>query len=337
MPLKLSPRDYTIAWICPLELEQIPALLMLDELHESLQRQPAGDNNSYCLGHVGSHNVVIARLPRTSNSSAATLVTQLRRTFYNVKFGLLVGIGGGVPVTTDEGEIRLGDIVVSYPQGDLSGVVEYDHGKTRRDSFEHTGALAPPPIALLSAAQTASAMRKIKADEDPILTHLTRINVAKTSLRKYKFPGVERDMLYPAYVQHRDPTKLCHQCECGDALIPRPDDRLYEHSIIHWGPIGSGGKVMKDASKRDELAELGFLCFDTEAAGVATDFPCLVIRGISDYADSHKNDIWQGYAAAVAAAFAREVFEFLPCTTDEDEDEDWYVSQSFVYSNSVLG
>jgi nucleoside phosphorylase len=49
-----------------------------------------------------------------------------------------------------------------------------------------------------------------------------------------------------------------------------------------------------------------------EAAGLMNDFPCLVIRGICDYADSHKNKEWQGYAAAVAAAYAKELLLVVP-------------------------
>lgn len=65
---------------------------------------------------------------------------------------------------------------------------------------------------------------------------------------------------------------------------------------------------MKDGMTRDRLCEeLDVLCFEMEAAGLMPDFPCLVIRGICDYSDSHKNDKWQKYAAAVAAGFAREL------------------------------
>lgn len=41
-------------------------------------------------------------------------------------------------------------------------------------------------------------------------------------------------------------------------------------------------------------------------------FPCLVIRGICDYADSHKNKIWQPYAALTAAAYAQELLSVIP-------------------------
>lgn len=78
---------------------------------------------------------------------------------------------------------------------------------------------------------------------------------------------------------------------------------------MHRGTITSGELVLKDAKKRDDLAQgHGVLCFEMEAAGALTDFPCMVIRDISDYCDSHKNDQWHGYAAAVAAAYARQLF-----------------------------
>jgi hypothetical protein len=56
-----------------------------------------------------------------------------------------------------------------------------------------------------------------------------------------------------------------------------------------------------------------------EAAGLMNDFPCLVIRGICDYADSHKNDCWQRYAAAAAAACAKEILHIMPEVEVENE------------------
>jgi hypothetical protein len=65
---------------------------------------------------------------------------------------------------------------------------------------------------------------------------------------------------------------------------------------------------MKDALIRDKLtSQKDVLCFEMEAAGLMNHFPCLVLRGICDYADSHKNKAWQGYAAMVAAAYAKDL------------------------------
>ena len=73
---------------------------------------------------------------------------------------------------------------------------------------------------------------------------------------------------------------------------------------------------MRDAKERDRLAkEKGVLCFEMEAAGLKTDLGWLVIRGICDYADSHKNKDWQGYAALTAAAYAKELLSEAPPRT----------------------
>lgn len=64
---------------------------------------------------------------------------------------------------------------------------------------------------------------------------------------------------------------------------------------------------------RDCIAkELGVICFEMEAAGLMDILPCLPIRGICDYSDSHKAKEWQRYAAGTAAAYARELLEGIP-------------------------
>lgn len=74
---------------------------------------------------------------------------------------------------------------------------------------------------------------------------------------------------------------------------------------------------MKNAEERDIYArdpELNVLCFEMEAAGLMNHFPTLVIRGISDYSDSHKNNEWHRFAALAAAAYAREILHVLKPT-----------------------
>lgn len=78
--------------------------------------------------------------------------------------------------------------------------------------------------------------------------------------------------------------------------------------MIHYGLIASANQVMKDALIRDILvAEKDVLCFEMEAAGLMNHFPCVVIRGICDYSDSHKNKDWQRYAAMAAAAYTKDL------------------------------
>lgn len=79
--------------------------------------------------------------------------------------------------------------------------------------------------------------------------------------------------------------------------------------VVHHRTIATSEKVIKDSWLRDKLYKShGALCFKIEAAGVMNDFPFLIIRGISDYADSHENDGWQGYVSASAATYARQLF-----------------------------
>jgi nucleoside phosphorylase len=80
---------------------------------------------------------------------------------------------------------------------------------------------------------------------------------------------------------------------------------------------------MKNAYLRDRFAEEeGVLCFEMEAAGLMDTIPCLVVRGICDYSDTHKNDVWQGHAAAVAAAYAKELLEVVPATDIAEIEKD---------------
>lgn len=313
MRRRLSHDAYRVGWICPLEVEQIAAMEMLDEDHQALP-QPIGDTNIYNLGSINDHNVVIAGLPKAGNCPAATVVTQMRMTFPNLKYGLLVGIGGGVPIKTVHGMIRLGHVVVSEPTGVHSGAVQYDHGKAIAGKFERKGFLPSPPVPLLNAARELAVQRQ-RLDHDPVWESTQRIRVGRRALRRFKRPDTANDHLYPADYEHKQTNKSCEEAGCDPARrIERPiDDDEESFVVVHRGTIASGEKVIKDGNERDDLArQYGILCFEMEAAGVLTDFPCMVIRGISDYCDSHKNDMWHGYAAAAAAAYARQLFFHIP-------------------------
>jgi nucleoside phosphorylase len=127
---------------------------------------------------------------------------------------------------------------------------------------------------------------------------------------KYSYPGMEHDQLFEATYNHKD-GNTCRQCDHSKVV-----DRHLRKSVaprIHYGTIGSSNVVIKDGNTREQLKEeLGILCVEMEAAGLMDEFSCLVIRGICDYADSHKNKRWQPYAAATAAAYAKEILSIIP-------------------------
>ena len=273
-----SHDDYTVAWICPLEVEQIPAMMMLDNEHERLP-QPPNDHNVYTLGSINGHNVVIAGLHYPGNNPAAVVVTQMRNTFQQLRFGVLVGIGGGVPKTTERGNIHLGHVVVSKPMGEHSGVVQYDHGRAEVGHFQRTGYLAPPPLVLLNATRQMD-VRRTMTREDPLLHHIARIDTAVPGLRKYRYPGVDKDHLYRADYVHREPSVPCQRCGCDSKQIVdrHGEDRddngdsdvedQRQQLVVHRRTIAAGELVIKNGLLRDDLArQYNILCLETGAAG----------------------------------------------------------------------
>lgn len=130
--------------MCALPIELTAARAILDEEHEPLN-QDSNDTNLYTLGRICEHNVVIACLPvgQIGTSSTVALAIQMKSAFQAIRFGLMVGIGGGVP--SDEADIRLGDIVVSQPQRGHGGVVPFDFGRVMPDKFDRNGFLNMPP------------------------------------------------------------------------------------------------------------------------------------------------------------------------------------------------
>jgi hypothetical protein len=127
---KLAHGDYTIGWICAISMERVAAQTFLDEKHEGPENISTYDNNSYQLGRIGNRNVVIAILPdgEHGTSSATSAARDMLHSFPNIRIGLMVGISGGGPSLSHD--IRLGDIVVSFPRDGKGGVFQYDFGKT---------------------------------------------------------------------------------------------------------------------------------------------------------------------------------------------------------------
>ncbi|KAL1597680.1 hypothetical protein SLS59_007378 [Nothophoma quercina] len=307
MARPLRRDDYTVGWVCALPIELAAAQEMLDEEHPDLERDPAdNDENLYALGSISGHNVAIVCLPagQIGNNPAAAVATQMRATFKKIRFGLMVGIGGGVP--SAEADVRLGDVVVSQPHGTFTGVVQYDMGNTTPSGFERTGSLNSPPQVLLGA------VAKVRANElrgrSKLCEHIAKLETVNKFQRNKAGP----DILFEAAYEHEGGS-TCNKCSSDRCELRESRDREGE-VVTHYGTIASGNQVIKDAAVRDKLsAELGgVLCFEMEAAGLMNSFPCLVVRGICDYADSHKNKQWQPYAAAAAAACAKELLLVIP-------------------------
>ncbi|BAE57784.1 unnamed protein product [Aspergillus oryzae RIB40] len=286
------------------------AKAMLDTLHHLLP-QAENDYNSYTLGSIHGHNIVVACLPSGvyGTIAASTVISQLCSTFPKIQFGLMVGIGGGVPSTG--ADIRLGDVVVSKPTPTSCGVIQYDYGKfTHNGRFQRTGSLNKPPRVLLTAISQMQSDNMM--GNRPVHGIISRA-LLKNQAMQEQFSRPQEDLLFHAQYNHQPGALDCSNCDRGKVLARalRPIDDPY----IHYGLIASGDQVIKDATTRDTIAQesgMGVLCFEMEAAGLMDQLPSLVIRGICDYCDSHKNKSWQGYAAIVAAAYAKVLLSVVP-------------------------
>lgn len=315
--------EYRIGIICALPKELKAVNAILDERHEPLKSKDGTDQNSYVLGRIGRHNVVAAGLPAGvyGTTSAASVAKDMLRTFRWLRFGLLVGIAGGIPDIQAKRDIRLGDVVVSQPVGTHGGVVQYDLGKLLGDGrFERKGTSNKPPQTLLTALTNLQANLH---NDELINQYLKEINQKYPILegKGYTYQGTQQDVLHctrcdPSHwwwmlwllIVWLWPLWRCERCEEGKITRPL---RRSTTPVVHYGTIASGNTLLKNATKRDQLArDLGALCVEMEAAGL-DDYPCLVIRGICDYSDTYKNDIWQEYAALTAAAFTKMLLEYV--------------------------
>lgn len=307
-----SVEEYHIGWICALPEEFAAAQGMLDEEYDPIGDQDLQDDNNYVLGRVHKHNVVLVCLPAgvMGNNPAAAVAKDLVRTFPAIRFGLMVGIGGGIPNLSKKIDIRLGDVVVSQPDNTWGGVVQYDKGKRlSKDDFKLKGHLNKPPNVLLAALQTLKATHDRK--DSFMSEHIATMLEDNPKMRKtgYEFPGADCDNLHCDICAKPIGASSQGDNGCGHQ---RRDVREDDTPHIHYGIIASGNSVIKDVKERQRLQDqFEALCVEMEAAGLLDVFPCLVIRGICDYADSYKNDEWHKYAAVTAAAFAKELLSYV--------------------------
>jgi len=135
----------------------------------------------------------------------------------------------------------------------------------------------------------------------------------------YDDPGPICDRLYQDGYEHEG-TEFddCKECCDADYTISRSErgqsaHRPRDEPRVHFGNIASSNQLQISASERSRIQkEHDVICFEMEAAGVMQEYPCVVVRGICDYSDSHKNKGWQNYAAATAAACAKGLLSKIP-------------------------
>ncbi|KAF5635799.1 hypothetical protein F52700_5111 [Fusarium sp. NRRL 52700] len=332
IPKRPEKRDeFEVAIICALTLEADAVIALFDHHWEGdgiSYGKARGDPNAYSIGVIGQHNVVLAHLPGMGKVSAGNIAAFCRMSFPNIKLALLVGICGGAPYCNKgKSQIRLGDVVIS------TGVVQYDFGRRFPDKFEIKDSLNDVPGRpnleirnLLSKMMTARESERLKEESWKYLNEL-----CQDAKRPTNFPGRSKDLLFPADYRHKhqdslacttcaschhdsDPvcdialTSSCEEMGCDTSQCLQRDNRQGErlHPLVHFGAFATGDTVMKSAKDRDHITKnTHAVGFEMESVGVWEVFPCVVIKSVCDYADSHKSKDWQPYAAACAASYAK--------------------------------
>ncbi|KAF4843252.1 hypothetical protein CGCSCA4_v008022 [Colletotrichum siamense] len=324
----------TIAVLCALPLESDAVEGQLDEYYQTGSlptKKVAGDINTYSRGRISGHQVVLVHLAGMGKSNAAIAAANCKASFPEINLALVVGICGGIPsyIGEDQREIVLGDVVVS------EGLVPFDYGRQYPNKFAMkdnlVDILGKPPPAIRSL------LHKLKGQNGRnYLTQRTCQYLGKVShdLQRYAvYPGVDEDKLYEETYRHKHRSasscRICTDdndsvCETARSLscetLQCSNDRLVHRTrlvqqgglgpAIHFGLMASGDQVMKSGQHRNDIAERhNVIAFEMEGAGVWDTFSCIVIKGVCDYADSHKNKKWQRYAAATAAACMKALLD----------------------------
>ncbi|KAM3497874.1 hypothetical protein MY10362_008786 [Beauveria mimosiformis] len=301
----LDPALYTLAWIAPVDIEARAALALFDKIHEGHFGVARGHDHVYHAGEIAGYNTILATLTPGSYGigSAAALVSQVKLLFPNLWLGLVVGVAAGLPRLSHPElyirDIRLGDVLVAQPSSRRDALIAYDLGRVvdesgRLELLRDGHALARIEPLVLSAMSKLS--QRPETTVDSLWRHYQQIEnkVCDDDGNTFAYPGHDKDVLYS-----------------GGIRVDRP--RLRQRTRVWYGSIGSGNKLMRDATTRDKLRdEFDLIGLEMEAAGVINTIPVGVIRGVCDYGDRYKNKQWQPYAAAIAAAYAKHLLQTMP-------------------------
>jgi nucleoside phosphorylase len=339
--------DFEIAIVCALPREYDAVSLIFDEFWDKYGDQygrAIGDLNNYKTGRIGKYNVVLALLSHMGKVNAASAAAGVRSSYGGIRLALLVGICGGAPrAGGGKGkEILLGDVVIS------NSVVQSDFGRQYSDKFVRKNTLednlSKPNKDVrnfLVLFETQVNLRELEQRASHFLQQIQASAVRGKWKVQYEYPGVAADKLFKWDYHHKhhgtpqcdcavSPDSTCElakksSCDdlgCNDQhLVQRArleaklqlgqdKEQDVQEPAIHVGSVASADRVMKSGSDRDRVAkEEGVIAFEMEGAGVWEELPCIIVKGVCDYSDSHKNKNWQDFAAATAAAASKALLE----------------------------
>lgn len=348
-----SRADFRIAIICALPREADAVTLLFDEFWDDdgdAFGKAKGDTNTYITGRLGIHNIVLVIAPAMGTTNATSTATCLRLSFPGIKLALLIGVCGGIPKINGH-DVFLGDVVISRTLVQFDYGRQYPHHFAVKKTIDDSLGRANKEIrSLLATVEMEFGRRRLAAKAQVHLKSLQEAAIRERRGAKYSYPGMIKDRLYLPSYHHRhqkscdnccsESNSMCElatraSCEdlgCSDANLVKRERPSGgggggggNEPALYIGCLASGNTVMKSGGDRDRIsAEHGIIAFEMEGTGAWDEIPCIVVKGICDFSDSHKNKGWQDYAAATAAAVGRALLERY---THEDGDVDMVESK----------
>ncbi|KAL4813883.1 hypothetical protein BDW67DRAFT_177548 [Aspergillus spinulosporus] len=351
--------DFTVAIICALTLEADAVEAVFDVTFDRLGRhygKEPGDANTYVNGRIGNHNVVLCYLSRKGKGSAASAASSLQISYRNIQLALVVGICGGAP-SIGEDQIYLGDVVIS------DSVVEYDYGRQYPEGFQRKtdvkdtlGGLDRRLRTFLTGLKATRTMAEFGNRMSECLDTLQQ------SEPRWSHPGIA-DVLFEAAYLHRHYTndgsikcncaekctsddicetalhKDCDELGCDDTHVVRRREAAEEATpSVYVCKVASADTVLKSGQHRDAIVcTEKVAAFEMEGAGVWNNVPCIIIKGVCDCADSHKNKLWQAYAAATAASTTKVFLEYWEPLQSDDAATAGHFMVPFMRNSRFVG
>ncbi|KAK8127950.1 purine and uridine phosphorylase [Apiospora sp. TS-2023a] len=336
---------FRIAILCALKEEYAAICYQLDRnLHDEGYdpiKHP-NDPNTYTTGYLNRHLVIVTRIQRTGKAAAAQTAAHLTATYDNIKLCIVMGICAGMPKDIDGSDIILGDVIVG------THVYNSDYGRLTdaglerySDDTQQLARLQPAIQALVNHCDNPYEASRI----EKAVNAAVKRQFNEVLDESFQYPGAHKDQLFQPSRPHRH-WKEDRKCTCGadgakspcqsailescsalgcaesdEALVTR--DRLNQiedtspaSSVLpprvklHFGRIASADHVLRSSIERNERSGRDkVIGFEMEAAGVWDALPTLVVKGVSDYADAHKNKGFQKYAAVTSAAAVYSILD----------------------------
>ncbi|KAF4868899.1 hypothetical protein CGCSCA1_v011888 [Colletotrichum siamense] len=338
-PQGLRREDFQIAIICAVICEYDAVTFAFDEIWDGAEMQlgnAPGDYNKYRLGRIANRNAVLLLLMGIGKVNAASAAASLRSSYTKIKLVIVAGICGGVPAVGTQRELLLGDVIISR------SIVQYDLGKRYADQFATKDTIEDSLGRPHESVRSLTAFFETSIGRDSLQHRTNQIleNIQSKTCHEgnmYQRPAVIEDRLFePQYVHRHHDSRHCEcsglgtceaalqsscdelQCDLSRLISRARCNETTGHELrVIVGRLGSGDTVMKSGLDRDRIAgEQDLVAFEMEGAGIWDRFPCIVVKAVCDYADSHKNKKYQAFAAARAASATKAILEAFPCTDD---------------------